>query len=105
MGFADKQNASWGAQAVFEAGQYHLIFADFQNCGLGCWGDQSQISRAVSQSPAAGSSGGPLSGSFSEAAFQRRASSGESSKSLQRRRTVRATRVPVKLHPMHRIAL
>ena len=30
---------------------YHLIFADFQNCGLGCWGDQSQISRAVSQSP------------------------------------------------------
>eukprot|EP01046_Picozoa_sp_COSAG06_P031435 COSAG06_NODE_3061_length_5906_cov_26.812468_10_plen_309_part_00 len=51
MGFADKQNASWGAQAVLEDGQYHLIFADFQNCGLGCWGDQSQISRAVSQSP------------------------------------------------------
>ena len=25
--------------------------SDFQNCGLGCWGDRSQISRAVSRSP------------------------------------------------------
>ena len=34
-------------------GQYHLFFADFTNhCGLGTWGTNSQVSRAVSDTPA-----------------------------------------------------
>jgi hypothetical protein len=43
--------ASWGGQAVYEDGMYHLVFADFEECGLGCWGTSSQLARAVSQSP------------------------------------------------------
>ena len=45
--------ASWGGLPVEEAGQYHLFFADFTlHCGLGSWGTNSQVSRAVSDHPA-----------------------------------------------------
>jgi hypothetical protein len=45
--------ASWGGLPVEEAGQYHLAFADFTlHCGLGTWGTNSQVSRAVSDHPA-----------------------------------------------------
>ena len=45
--------ASWGGLPVEEAGQFHLFFADFtQHCGLGYWGTNSQVSRAVSDHPA-----------------------------------------------------
>lgn len=50
-GVANQSFASWGGQAVFEDGMYHLIFADFMSCGLGCWGGASQLARAVSQHP------------------------------------------------------
>ena len=43
--------ASWGGQAVYDKGEYHLIYADFMTCGLGCWGGASQLARAVSQHP------------------------------------------------------
>ena len=45
--------ASWGGLPVEEAGQFHLFFADFTlHCGLGSWGTNSQVSRAVSDHPA-----------------------------------------------------
>ena len=51
-GVANESFASWGGQAVYaEDGQYHLVFADFMACGLGCWGTASQLARAVSQHP------------------------------------------------------
>lgn len=50
-GMPNQSFASWGGQAVYEAGMYHLIFADFETCGLGCWGGASQLARAVSQHP------------------------------------------------------
>jgi hypothetical protein len=47
--------ASWGGMAVEEGGRYHLFFADFTNhCGLGNWGTNSQVSRAVSDTGPAG---------------------------------------------------
>ena len=49
---SNQSTASWGGQAVFDGGLWHLIYADFdKNCGLGCWGTNSQIARAVSTSP------------------------------------------------------
>jgi hypothetical protein len=50
-GIGNQSMASWGGQAVWEDGLYHLIYADFETCGLGCWGTASQLARAVSQSP------------------------------------------------------
>jgi sucrose-6-phosphate hydrolase SacC (GH32 family) len=51
-GPANESTASWGGQAVFDSGLWHLIYADFdKGCGLGCWGTNSQIARAVSTSP------------------------------------------------------
>ena len=50
-GMPNQSFASWGGQAVYEAGMYHLVFADFETCGLGCWGGASQLARAVSQHP------------------------------------------------------
>jgi hypothetical protein len=45
--------ASWGGLPVEEDGQYHLFFAEFTlHCGLGSWGSNSQVSRAVSDYPA-----------------------------------------------------
>ena len=45
--------ASWGGLPVEEDGQFHLFFADFTlHCGLGSWGTNSQVSRAVSDHPA-----------------------------------------------------
>lgn len=50
-GMPNQSFASWGGQAVYEGGSYHLVFADFETCGLGCWGGASQLARAVSQHP------------------------------------------------------
>lgn len=45
--------ASWGGLPVEEDGKYHLFFADFtRHCGLGTWGTNSQLARAVSDTPA-----------------------------------------------------
>ena len=52
FGVRNQSTASWGGQAVFDGGLYHLIYADFdKGCGLNCWGTNSQIARAVSSSP------------------------------------------------------
>lgn len=45
--------ATWGGLPVEEDGQFHLFFADFTlHCGLGTWGTNSQVARAVSDHPA-----------------------------------------------------
>lgn len=51
-GYHNESFASWGGNAIFEDGKYHLFVAQFVNhCGLGQWGSASSIVRAVSDMP------------------------------------------------------
>ena len=45
-------STSWGGLPVRVGDTYHLFFAEFSNgCGLGSWGTNSQVLKAVSKSP------------------------------------------------------
>lgn len=46
-GYNNETFSSWGGNAIFEDGKYHLFVAQFVNhCGLGQWGTASSVVRA-----------------------------------------------------------
>jgi len=52
-GYRNESAASWGGNALFEDGKYHLFVAEMVNhCGLESWGTNSAIVRAEAASPA-----------------------------------------------------
>eukprot|EP01052_Picozoa_sp_SAG31_P005978 SAG31_NODE_271_length_18717_cov_8.685949_13_plen_270_part_00 len=45
-------STSWGGLPIMVGEEYHLFFAEFAyGCGLGSWGSNSQVLKAVSKSP------------------------------------------------------